>query len=134
MGPVALEFGLTALASDPNVNNIGEMNDINASRVQSDVLFGVKKGHFEHSSSQYVGCFFGMRGNQKDSGIGEGFVFIVESFMELNELNHESIVGTGNWSFLFDEGFSFFVVVAILEDDVSNNKGNRAGNTLNAMD
>lgn len=54
--------------------------------------------------------------------------------MELNELNHESIVGAGDWSFLFDERLSFFVVVAVLEDDICDNKGNRARNTLDAVD
>ncbi len=54
--------------------------------------------------------------------------------MELDKFNHESIVGTGNRSFLFDERFCFFVVVAVLEDNVCDNKGHRPGNSLNAVD
>jgi hypothetical protein len=35
---------------------------------------------------------------------------------------------------LFDEGLCFFVVISVLKDDVRDNKSDRAGDALNAVD
>lgn len=133
MGPVTLQLGLTTLTSDPDVNNVGQMDDINCSRVESDVLFWVKKCHFEHASSQNLWSFLWMRRNHKNSRIGKWLILIVEPFMKLNELNHESIIWTGNRTFLFDKRLSFFVVIPVLENNISDNECHRSRNALNAM-
>jgi hypothetical protein len=133
MGPVILQLGLTALTSDPDVNNVGQMNDINCSRVESNVLFWVKKCYFEHASSQNMWSFLWMRRNHKNSRIGKWFILIVEPFMKLNELNHESIVRTGDWTFLFDKRLSFFVVIPVLKNNISDNECHWSRNALDAM-
>lgn len=74
-----------------------------------------------------------MRGYQKNSRPIEWIVFIVESFMELNQLHHESVVRTGNWPFLLYKTLRLFVVVPIFENYVSNYKGYRPRDSLNAM-
>lgn len=57
----------------------------------------------------------------------------MESFIKLNKLDHKPIVWTGNSSFLLDETFSLFIVIAIGENQISNNKSDWSGNTLDAM-
>jgi hypothetical protein len=64
-----------------------------------------------------------MRRDHKHSGIGKGLIIVVESLMKLNELNHESIVGAGDGALLLDKRLSFFVVISVLKNDVSDNKG-----------
>jgi hypothetical protein len=54
--------------------------------------------------------------------------------MELNKLDHESVVRTGNRPFLLYKTLRFFVVIPIFENYVSNYEGYRPGNALNAMD
>ena len=70
---------------------------------------------------------------KKDSWFLQRFIVIVKSFMKLDKLNHKTIVGTCNDTFLLNERLSFFVIVSILEDNICYNQGNRARYSLNAM-
>lgn len=60
-------------------------------------------------------------------------VIFIEPFVELNELDHEAIVGTCNTSFLLYKMFGLFVVIAQLEDDVGDDEGHRPGDPLDAV-
>lgn len=53
--------------------------------------------------------------------------------MKLYELNHETIIRTGNNTFLLYKRFSLFVIISILENNIGNDKSNRTGDTLNTM-
>lgn len=75
-----------------------------------------------------------MRWYEKYSGLVERVIFVIKSFMELDKFNHETIVRTGDWSFLFDKRLGFFVVVTVFKDDVSDNKGDGSWDTLDAVD
>lgn len=75
-----------------------------------------------------------MRGHQEHSRLVQWIVFIIESLMELNKLDHESVVRTGNRPFLLYKTLRFFVVIPIFENYVSNYEGYRSRDSLNAMD
>lgn len=53
--------------------------------------------------------------------------------MKLDKLNHKTIVGTCNNTFLLNKRLSFFVIVSVLEDNIRYDQGYRTRYTLNAM-
>lgn len=53
--------------------------------------------------------------------------------MKLDKLNHKTIVGTCNYTFLLNERLSFFVIISVLENNICYDQGNRARYSLNAM-
>lgn len=110
------------------------MNDVNSSWVKSDIFFLIKKWIFYHPRSEYMRGLFRMWRHQKYSWFLEWLIFIIKSFMKLNQLNHEAIIRAGNYTFLFNEGFSLFVVITVLKDNISDNKGYWSGYALNTMD
>lgn len=71
--------------------------------------------------------------NQKYPWFLQWLVIIIKSLMKLYEFNHKSVVRTSNNPFLFHKGLSFFVIIPVFEDNISNNQSNRSRNTLNAM-
>lgn len=75
-----------------------------------------------------------MRGYQEHSRFVQWIVLIIKSLMELNKLDHESVVRTGNRPFLLYKTLRFFVVIPIFENYVSNYEGYRPRDALNAMD
>lgn len=53
--------------------------------------------------------------------------------MKLNQFDHKTIIWTGNYTFLFDEGFCLFVVISVFENYICNDQRNGTRNSLYAM-
>ena len=68
-----------------------------------------------HSCCDDIRGLFAMGGHHEDSRGRQGAIILVQSFVELNKFYHKAVVWTGDASFLFDELFSFFIIVAELK-------------------
>lgn len=88
---------------------------------------------FYHPSCNDGGCFFAMWWYKKDSGIRKWVELFIESFMELYELNHESVIRAGYSPLLFYELLCLLIIKAKFEYNISNNDSDWSRDTLNTV-